>query len=122
MPAGDEKEASRILTGWPVPEQGYDTLSCIQTTTHHRASTCQEKNYPELVDRKTKALATEIGKRIKERRSELRMSQRAMRDATGLTQGFICRIERGEVEICLGSIQAICDTLGVSIAELFRGL
>lgn len=74
------------------------------------------------MDRKTKALATEIGKRIRGRRGELKMSQRAMRDATGLTQGFISHIERGEVEVCLGSIQAICETLGVSIAELFRGL
>ena len=49
------------------------------------------------------------------------MSQRAMEAGSGLMHGYISRIEQGKVEICLGSIQAICETLGVSIAELFKG-
>jgi hypothetical protein len=33
-----------------------------------------------------------------------------------------CVIPQGDVEIRLGSIQAICETLGVSTSELFKGL
>jgi transcriptional regulator with XRE-family HTH domain len=83
---------------------------------------CQQKLYAGFVDRKAKALAAAVGKRIKERRGELKMSQRAMQDATGLMHGYISRIEQGKVEVCLGTIQVVCETLGISIAELFKGL
>ncbi len=70
----------------------------------------------------TAKLAFALGQRIKKRRLELKMSQKAMGKEAGITQVFVSRIETGKAEVCLGSLQAICKALDISIADLFAGL
>ncbi len=60
-----------------------------------------------------------IGERIKERRKELKWSQRELSDKMGYSNhSTITRIEAGKVDIPQSRIVQFADVLGVSIAYL----
>jgi transcriptional regulator with XRE-family HTH domain len=74
------------------------------------------------MDKETEKLAVELGKRIRQQRTKAGYSQVTFSEMTGLTQGFISRLESGQVELCLGSLRAISDALGMPLGGLFKGL
>ena len=63
----------------------------------------------------------EIGKRIKEKRTSLGISQQELAEAVGYTQkGMISQIENGKVNVSMDKAIAIADYLGMKPHELFK--
>jgi transcriptional regulator with XRE-family HTH domain len=70
----------------------------------------------------TATLAIRFGKRVQVLRKERGWSQVYLGVHSGLSKTFICNLERGDKEPCLGTIQTLADSFGVSLAELFQKL
>lgn len=63
-----------------------------------------------------------FGQRLREKRTELGISQEAFADKCGLDRTYISGIERGKRNVSLLNIDTIAKALGVSIAELMKGI
>jgi transcriptional regulator with XRE-family HTH domain len=74
------------------------------------------------MDEETERLALKLGERIRLLRRKAGLSQVRFSEKTGLTQGYISRLETGRVELCIGSLRVICGALDTTISILFRGL
>jgi len=61
-----------------------------------------------------------LGRKVRERRLSLAMSQRDLAEAAGIRQALVSEIERGEANPTLDSVLRIATTLEVSFAELFE--
>ncbi len=60
-----------------------------------------------------------IGARLRAARLAQRMTIEAVADATGLTKGFISRLERDNASPSVASLVAVCDAIGLRVGELF---
>lgn len=58
------------------------------------------------------------GSHIKQLRKSRKMTLKAMADATGLSVGFLSKIENGDGNPSINNIQKICSCLGITINEL----
>lgn len=68
-------------------------------------------------------LALQIGAILKKYRTLRRMTQVELAQRSGLTQGYISKIERGErISITLESLQALAKGLELPLVELLREL
>jgi transcriptional regulator with XRE-family HTH domain len=63
-----------------------------------------------------------FGKRLREKRTELGLSQEAFADKCGLDRTYISGIERGKRNVSLLNISTIANSLGTSVSELTREL
>lgn len=63
-----------------------------------------------------------FGQRLREKRTELGISQEAFADKCGLDRTYISGIERGKRNVSLRNIDTIAKALDVSIAELMKGI
>lgn len=63
-----------------------------------------------------------LGKRVREKRNELGLSQEAFADKCKLDRTYISGIERGKRNVSLVNIEVIAKSLGISIAELMEGV
>ncbi len=63
-----------------------------------------------------------FGNRIRKLRREREWSQVYLAEVTGLSKTFICNLENGQKEPCLGTIKLLADGLGISLGDLFRPL
>lgn len=63
-----------------------------------------------------------FGKRVRELRAGLGLSQEAFAARCGLDRTYISGIERGLRNVSLRNIETLAKTLGVSIAQLTEGL
>jgi DNA-binding XRE family transcriptional regulator len=63
-----------------------------------------------------------FGQRVRELRKEQGYSQENFAAACDLDRTYIGGIERGERNLALRNIDAIADTLGMTLAELMEGL
>jgi transcriptional regulator with XRE-family HTH domain len=63
-----------------------------------------------------------FGKRVRERRKALGLSQEAFAVKCGLDRTYVSGIERGKRNVALRNIEAVAKALGISIAELMQGL
>ena len=63
-----------------------------------------------------------FGQRVRELRSAQGYSQETFAHQVGLDRTYIGGIERGERNVALRNIEKIATTLGLSIAELTKGL
>ncbi len=61
--------------------------------------------------------AFDIGRRMRELRMRMGMSQKELAEKVGLTPSFISQMENDQITPSLGSFLQICDALGVSISE-----
>jgi transcriptional regulator with XRE-family HTH domain len=64
----------------------------------------------------------ELGVRIRQRRIAHNLPQQALADAAGLTQNAIYRLEAGETNPQLTTLQTIAPALGCTVRELLCGL
>lgn len=64
----------------------------------------------------------ELGRRVRERRLELELSQMALSERIGLHFTFVSSVERGERNLSLKSLVLLAAGLGVSPAVLVDGL
>ena len=65
-------------------------------------------------------LARRIGDRVRELRRARGYSQIHLADFAVLHRTFIGRVERGETNITVGTLEKICAALGVTLGEFFR--
>ena len=63
-----------------------------------------------------------FGKRVRENRNALGLSQEAFADKCKLDRTYISGIERGKRNLSLRNIKVIADALGTTISELTKGL
>jgi transcriptional regulator with XRE-family HTH domain len=63
-------------------------------------------------------ILTQFGKRVKELRSEKKLTQEQFAQKTGLHKNYIGMVERGERNPSLINIQVIANGLEISISEL----
>lgn len=63
-----------------------------------------------------------FGQRVRALRKEQGFSQEAFAAACELDRTYVGGIERGERNVALRNIEAIAQTLGISLAELMTGL
>ena len=63
-----------------------------------------------------------FGKRVREKRMTLGLSQEAFADNCELDRTYISGIELGKRNLSLRNIEIIAIKLGISIAELMEGL
>lgn len=66
-------------------------------------------------------LAQEIGDRIRSRRQDRGLTLGALAQATGLSQAFLSRLERGQVSASVANLLEIASALDLSLATLFSG-
>ncbi|TDD62055.1 XRE family transcriptional regulator [Kribbella antibiotica] len=64
----------------------------------------------------------EFGRRVRERRNELGLSQEALADVVGLHWTFIGQVERGQRNLALHNIVKVAAGLSVDAGNLVTGL
>jgi transcriptional regulator with XRE-family HTH domain len=62
-----------------------------------------------------------LGKRLKKRRNEMKLSLRALAEKTDLTASFLSQLERGLTNASLKSLQRIADELKVPLLYFLAG-
>lgn len=67
-------------------------------------------------------IRSKFGKRVRELRTALGLSQEAFAATCGLDRTYIGGIERGERNVALRNIEVIAKALGVTISKLTEGL
>lgn len=60
-----------------------------------------------------------VGKRVKELRNNLRISQEELADLAGLDRTYITSVECGKRNISIVNIEKLAKALKVSLAEFF---
>lgn len=67
-------------------------------------------------------ITTELGKRIKQTRNKIGISQEKFALSIGMDRTYFASVEAGKRNISICNIKKIADGLGVSLSELFAGL
>ena len=63
-----------------------------------------------------------FGDRVRRLRQKKGWTQDEFADFSGFHRAYIGTVERGETNISLRNVQILAKSLGVKMAELFRGL
>lgn len=61
-----------------------------------------------------------VGEQLRAARHARRMTLAEVADAAGMTKGFLSKLERNQATASVASLMRLCDTLEVSIGELFE--
>ncbi|HSY82141.1 MAG TPA: helix-turn-helix transcriptional regulator [Gemmatimonadaceae bacterium] len=61
-----------------------------------------------------------LGDRVRQRRIGLGISQEAFANKCGVHRTYIGKVERGEQNVSMGSLERIAKGLGVRISQLVR--
>lgn len=64
-------------------------------------------------------LAERFGQEVRARRKARAMTQAALGDASGLSEEWVRRIERGAGAPSFDALEALADALGCAVADLF---
>jgi transcriptional regulator with XRE-family HTH domain len=60
-----------------------------------------------------------IGARLRAARLAQRMTMESVAEATGLTKGFLSRLERDAASPSVASLVAVCEAIGLRVGDLF---
>ncbi len=60
-----------------------------------------------------------IGAQLRTARLSQKLTMEAVADATGLTKGFLSRLERDAASPSVASLVAVCDVIGLRVGALF---
>ena len=69
-----------------------------------------------------KAMSWYYGTLLRERRKELKLTQRQVADKIGREQTYIARVERGKADIQLSSFFRIAAVLGIQLVPTFESI
>jgi transcriptional regulator with XRE-family HTH domain len=72
------------------------------------------------VARVTSELQKIVGRRLREQRESLGLSQEAMAERLGYHRTFLGSVERGERNLTLASVEQLASSLGVPALDLLR--
>lgn len=67
-------------------------------------------------------ITVELGRRIRELRSQTRLSQEKFALKIGMDRTYFASVEAGKRNIAICNIKKIADGLEVTLCELFEGL
>ncbi|MDD3771557.1 MAG: helix-turn-helix domain-containing protein [Weeksellaceae bacterium] len=67
-------------------------------------------------------IKSKVGKRIKEIREKVEMSQKDLAYSADLDRSYIASVESGQRNISIVNLEKIANSLGVSLSELFKGI
>ena len=67
-------------------------------------------------------ITEKLGKRIKEKRIELGLSQEKFALSIGMDRTYLASVEKGKKNISIINIEKIANGLNISLSELFQGL
>ncbi len=65
---------------------------------------------------------SKVGKRIREIREKVEMSQKDLAYSADLDRSYIASVESGQRNISIVNLEKIANSLGVSLSELFKGI
>lgn len=71
---------------------------------------------------KKQKILLKFGQRVRELRTAKGLSQETFAGLCGLDRTYISGIERGVRNVSLANISLVANALGISLAELMRGL
>lgn len=74
---------------------------------------------PEREEFHEEALSWYFGQLLRDRRRELKMTQKEVADKLGREQSYIARVERGKADIQLSSFFRIASVLGIQFIPTF---
>ena len=63
-----------------------------------------------------------LGKRIRKLRDQKGWSQEEFADLCGVNRSYMGRIERGELNLTLDSLQKVSKGLGTTVSTLLKGI
>lgn len=66
------------------------------------------------------AIIPRLGPRLRELRSRKRLTLSEAAERSGLSKGFLSRVEREQVSVSVASLIQICQTLEIEVADLFN--
>jgi quercetin dioxygenase-like cupin family protein len=72
------------------------------------------------VEEKIEAVARQLGARIREARSARRITLDTLSRETGLSAGFLSRLERGETSASISNLIVISGCLGIALRDFFE--
>lgn len=72
--------------------------------------------------RNTGDVQKRLGNRVRKIRHERGWTQLYLAGAAGMSKTYICDLENGRKEPCLGSLQILAQTFEMSLGEFFRPL
>ena len=72
-----------------------------------------------MLEKEEIELIRSVGEKIRQRRSELKLSQEILSFDANIPRNQIGRIERGEISTSITTLQKICKALKIDIKELF---
>lgn len=67
-------------------------------------------------------IKSKVGKRIREVREKVEMSQKDLAYSSDLDRSYIASVESGQRNISIVNLEKIANSLGVSLSELFKGI
>ncbi|HRI78375.1 MAG TPA: helix-turn-helix transcriptional regulator [Cyclobacteriaceae bacterium] len=67
-------------------------------------------------------IKTKVGKRIREIREKIEMSQKDLAYSSDLDRSYIASVENGQRNISIVNLEKIAKSLGVTLSELFKGM
>lgn len=67
-------------------------------------------------------IKSKVGKRIREIREKVEMSQKDLAYSSDLDRSYIASVENGQRNISIVNLEKIANSLGVSLNELFNGI
>jgi transcriptional regulator with XRE-family HTH domain len=67
-------------------------------------------------------IKTKVGKRIREIREKIEMSQKDLAYSSDLDRSYIASVENGQRNISIVNLEKIAKSLGVTLSELFKGI
>ena len=71
---------------------------------------------------KDKAFLRDLGDRVRDRRTELKLTQQELGDRCGLHRTFVGSVERGERNLSILNLRQLAAALRIPLAELLAGL
>ncbi|MBB4118342.1 transcriptional regulator with XRE-family HTH domain [Mesonia hippocampi] len=72
-----------------------------------------------MLEEKEIELLKSVGSKIKQRRKELELSQAILSYDANIPRNQVGRIERGEINTSILTLQKICNALKIDIKDLF---
>ncbi|HZI55233.1 MAG TPA: helix-turn-helix transcriptional regulator [Verrucomicrobiae bacterium] len=70
----------------------------------------------------SKEIRIRFGKKIRQLRMKQALTQMQLAERVGMAAAFLSRVEAGEKEPCLGTIEALAQGLNVPLRRLFWDL
>lgn len=67
-------------------------------------------------------IKSKVGKRIREIREKVEMSQKDLAYSSNLDRSYIASVESGQRNISIVNLEKIANSLGVSLSELLKGI